>query len=251
MIRSNAMNQNLLLAALMTILAAPCRADDIGSLRSEPRFNAAVESALTAYRPRDIFAAETSCAILDIKTFQPFSLPETLRQVEPCLRAVSARHALALTAEPGAVAGSKPGAALGIILRTREASALSSGMRDLSHSLDIRGWRLLGHQVAVRRSGQPEAFARSAAQKALDQCVLLAMVREIKTSEDFIRYYGRCITRDPALKVRDIQPWPGQELGVTLTCAASEPETRSLNGIVAVNAGMGPVQIRILARSQN
>ena len=107
-------------------------------------------------------------------------------------------------------------------LETGDAAIGTSLVRDMNFAISFRNGKLLGHPARVSR-GQVQMLAASAAgsavQAALRRCLLPMVVRTIGSSEDFIHFYGHCITQDPALKVSEIRPAAGQALAVTLLFA--------------------------------
>jgi len=232
-----------LAASLMTTLA---RAEEIAfHYLPEPSFDAIVNDAVGAVAPSDAFAGLAECRILDARTIRPYSLEEAVAAVGPCLAAVSRRYGEGVSAMAGVVeaAPGKP-PVMGLLIETGPAAVTSPMLRDLSHSLSLRNALLLGQPAKVSR--EAEAL-RSPVQEALDKCVVPMVVRAIDSSEDFLRFYGRCIRQSEPLKVQDIKPAPGRKLAVIILSAADEPTVRSLNGKVCVNTGCGPVEILVLA----
>ena len=74
---------------------------------------------------------------------------------------------------------------------------------------------------------------------------MTTVVRDIQTSGDFVRVYGRRLTRDPDLKIDEVLP--GEGMTVLLKTAQAPVGVAALNGFVTVNAGKGPVQLMVVA----
>lgn len=204
----------------------------------EPDFDLALNDALKPLQPQDAFAGLAECRVIDAQSFKPFTLKEAERALGPCMEAVSGRYETTVIVKSDLIQKD----VMGIAIETK-APAGSALLRDLSHSLSIRGGALLGHPATIRREG--EGIARSALQGAVDRCIQPMVVRKIETSEDFLRYYEGCIRRAPELKVLDIRPAAG--LSVTVLTAATGRILQTLNGPIVVNAGEGPVAISVVA----
>lgn len=236
-------------------LAVPAAAEEsLVSYQPEPDFDLFVGREISRFQAQDAFAGIAACRIVDSRHIRPLTLAEAEAALKPCLQEVSQRYAAVVTAEIDVVGVTllpqvgTPPAVMGIALRT--GAALGSPLlRDLEHALSLRQGSLLGHPAAIRRSAETAPAPRSVVQDALDSCPIAAVVRRIASSEDFIRAYGSCITRDSELKVREIHPAEGRGLAVFLVSAADRPTLESLNGLVAVNGGRGLVSVRILASS--
>ena len=98
-------------------------------------------------------------------------------------------------------------------------------------------------KVMTRNETAPTSV--SSLQKAIDGCMLLTVVRDIRSGDDFVKVYGKCLTRDESLKIKEIRPAEG--LVVTLKTDASGSQVESYNGFLTVNAGKGPVQVMVVA----
>jgi hypothetical protein len=129
-------------------------------------------------------------------------------------------------------------------------------MKDLHFAIEHRQGRILGHMVMIRRGEAPSTTKsvkalgetnKSAVQSAVDQCFQPMSLRRIDTAEDFILYYGRCITEAKNLKVREMHPAPGHPMSVALLSMGDTPTVRSMNGPVTVVAANGPVTVSVMA----
>lgn len=240
---------NLIAASAAALfLAASAQASGLEQLvGSDAAFANTVSVTLAAFEAKDTLRETPECAALDRKYFRQFSLAEAVKLVQPCLDGVAKRSGIALQAELGVVspAGEEHGPVMGIVIVAPDVSVASQGMRDLSRSLDARGWELLGHRVKVARAG--EMAQSSAVQKALDGCIMPSVLRKIESGADFIKYYGRCITSDSSLKVRELRPSPGHQFGVLAVSSGDQVVVESINGAVSINAESGPVRIIFMA----
>ncbi|MBI5882236.1 MAG: hypothetical protein HZB91_03930 [Elusimicrobia bacterium] len=233
-----------------TLLAAPAAAAGLeGLFQNDMAFAKLVTGTVSLYEAKDALAETPECGLLDRKYFRQFSLVEAVKVLQPCVDGVSRRSGMNIKAETGVVreATDSEGPVMGIVLRTGDASITSEGMRDLSYSLRQRNFELLGHPVRVRRASDEAASRKSAAQEALDSCMLTTVLRKIESSADFINAYGKCITSSDALKVKELRPAPNRELGVLALSSASDVVVQSLNGAVSVNSQDGPVTVLIIA----
>lgn len=223
----------------------------LASAANAQTFETQVEDSLHPFVAEDAFANVPACGVLDIKTIRAIPLDEAADMVEPCLAAVAKNYNAKAAAEAGflsAPQSGKPGQA-GLLIKTDLAPG-SKGHRDLMTSLSRRQGRLLGHmtKVMTRNETAPAATA-SAVQKAIDGCMLLTVVRDIRSGEDFVKVYGKCLTRDESLKIKEVRAAEG--LAVTLKTSASGAEVEAYNGFVTVNAGKGPVQVMVVAYGAN
>lgn len=179
--------------------------------------------------------------------------------MQECVKAVGVRYNLPVTLErvaasaEGSVSIQVEGLALYIPASVGITDPL---MKDLSFGIEKRQHRILGHRVMIRRGAAPKTTKRvgaksaasaSVAQDAIDQCILPTVLRKIESSDDFIRYYGRCLVNFEALKIQTVRPSAGRSLSVTLLSLADAPTVRSLNGSLTVNAANGPVTVSVLA----
>lgn len=248
------MTKTILAAAALASLIAPALGAQEMRLRyqPEPAFESIVNETLIPLHAKDAFVGTAECAIADAKTIRAYTLPEAVSVLQPCMRKLSARYGAVVKAQAGVV-GISPngrGAVMGLVLRTQSSLPLGNSMlMDLNHTLSLRNNTLLGFKAVVRRPGdvQLESLSQSAAQDALDRCLLPMVVRKIESGADFIRYYGGCLTKDQSLKIQEIRPAEGHPMGVALVSLAAKPTVDSLNGTVSVNAENGPVSILVLA----
>ena len=238
-----------MIRSLVTLLiaAAPASASTLDAASFGARaFEASAASAVASFSAEDAFAGVGACGVLDVKTIRPFSLEEAEDLLQPCVSAAAAKYGAKAVAASGFISApqsGRPGRA-GILLKT-DLAAGSQGHRDLAAAIARREGRLLGHEVRVLTKGQPAPAAVSALQQAVSDCMVVSVVRDIRSGEDFAKLYGRCLTRDPELKIVEVRPSEG--LSVTLKTEAEGPRVESYNGFVTVNAGKGPVAIMIIA----
>ncbi len=217
---------------------------------SAQSFETQIEDSLRPFVAEDAFANVPACGVLDIKTIRAIALDEAADMVKPCLEAVARNYSATAAAEPGflsAPQSGRPGQS-GLLIKT-DLTAGSKGHRDLVASLSRRDGRLLGHMTKVMTRNETAPAAASALQKAIDGCMLLTVVRDIRSGEDFVKVYGKCLTRDESLKITEVRPAEG--LVVTLKTSASGAQVESYNGFVTVNAGKGPVQVMVVAYGAN
>ena len=216
------------------------------SFVSAQQFETQVEDSLHPFVAEDAFANVPACGVLDIKTIRPFNLDEASDLVAPCLKAVAQNYSAKATVEAGflsAPQSGQPGKA-GLLIKTDLAPG-SKGHRDLVASLSRSQGRLLGHMVKVMTKDELAPAAISTLQKAIDGCMLLTVVRDIRSGEDFVKVYGKCLTRDAELKIKEILAAEG--LAVTVKTDASGAQVEAYNGFVTVNAGKGPVKVMVVA----
>jgi hypothetical protein len=125
----------------------------------------------------------------------------------------------------------------GLLIKT-DMAAGSKAHRDLLAGISRRQGRLLGHLAKVLTRHETAPAAVSVLQKAIDGCMLLTVVREVRSGDDFVKIYGKCLTRNPDLKITEIRP--GDGLTVTVKTDATGSQVEAYNGFVTVNAGKGP-----------
>ncbi|UPT73276.1 MAG: hypothetical protein M0D55_15505 [Elusimicrobiota bacterium] len=221
------------------------------SFASAQSFETQIEDSLRPFVAADAFAEVPACGVLDIKTIRPIALDEAADMIKPCVEGVAKLYAAKAAAEPGMLSApqsGKPGQS-GLLIKT-DLTAGSKGHRDLVASLSRREGRILGHMTRVMTKNETApAASASVLQKAIDGCLLLTVVRDIRSGEDFVKVYGKCLTRDESLKIKELRAAEG--LVVTLKTAASGSEVEAYNGFVTVNAGKGPVQVMVVAYASN
>lgn len=209
-------------------------------------FETQIEDSLRPFILEDAFAEVGACGVLDIKTIRPFSLDEAADLVKPCMDGVAAKYAAKAVTEAGFLSAPQsglPGKA-GLLVKT-DMTAGSKAHRDLVASISRREGRLLGHLTKVLTKDETAPAAVSVLQKAIDGCMLLTVVRDMRNGHDFVKIYGKCLTKDPALKINEIRP--GDGLSVTLKTDADDAQVTAYNGFLTVNAGKGPVQVMVMA----
>lgn len=238
---------NLLLAVATLAVPASCQMSESLAARAG-RFETALDPAVMAFAVQDAFAGVGECGVLDIKTIRPFTLEEASDLIAPCLAAVSRKLPATLEIQAGFLTASQAGkpAKTGLILKT-DLVAGTKAHRDLMAGLNRRENRLLGHTVRLLTRGEAAPASVSAVQAALGQCILPTVVRDIQTGDDFVRIYGKCLTRNEDLKIKDIRG--GQGLSVNIKTEQSGAQVESLNGFVTVNSGKGTVSVMIVAYS--
>jgi hypothetical protein len=209
-------------------------------------FETQVEDSLRPFVAEEAFADVPACGVLDIKTIHPFSLDEASDLINPCLEAMAKKYAARAVAEGGFLSAAQSGrpGKIGLLIKT-DLTAGSKGHRDLVASLSRREGRLLGHATKILTRGEPAPSAVSALQKSIEGCMLLTIVRDVRSGDDFVKIYGKCLTRDAELKITEIRPAEG--LAVTLKTNASNAQVESYNGFITVNAGKGPVKVMVVA----
>lgn len=239
------MNKLLLALAAATLAVNAAAQSESLSARSRA-FEASAEDVVSRVTPVDVFAGVGECGNLDIKTIRAWTLEEAVDLANPCLKAVGLKVQASLTLQAGFVSAAEAGqpAQPGLILKTDLVPA-SQAHRDLVASLGRRHNELFGHPVRVLVRGEAAPASVSAVQGALSQCLMTTVVRDIQTSADFVRIYGKCLTKNPDLKISEIRP--GSGLTVTLKTEQAPQGVEALNGFVTVNAGKGPVQVMIVA----
>lgn len=214
----------------------------------EPAFEDMVKDVVTAFAPKDALAELADCRAADAKTIAPVTLEQAVQMLKPCAEALSLAYETPVEVKED-VLSSGDGLGIqiqGLVFALRSAPVGSAALRDLSHALTKRNGLILGHPALVRQE-KNEAPAASAAQGALDRCPALTVVRNIKSSEDFIKHYGACLMREPAFRIQEMRPWAGHEFSVALLTKADRRTVESLSGSVVVNSGSGPVLVRLIA----
>ena len=238
---------NKILLALFAAMLAASASAQTESLAFQARaFETAAAADIQPFILEDSFAGVPACGVLDIKTIRAWTLEEAADLAKPCLKAVGEKYQATLDLRGGFLTAAAEGqpAQPGLLLKTDLVPG-SKPHRDLLASLSRRDGRLLGHKVRVLARGEVEPASVSAVQEALKQCIMTTVVRDIQTSADFVKIYGRCLTKNPDLKIDEIRAGAG--LTVTLKTEQSDKGVEALNGFVTVNAGKGPVQVMIIA----
>ncbi len=215
------------------------------SLRAQS-FETQIVDSLHPFVAEDAFAGVGACGVLDIKTIRPFNLDEASDLIKPCLDAFAQQNSTKITAEAGflsAPQSGEPGKS-GLLIKT-DLKAGSKAHRDLVAAISRRQNRLLGHMVKVMTKDETAPASISTLQKAIDGCMLLTVVRDVRSGDDFVKIYGKCLTRNPELKIKEIRAAEG--LAITVKTDASAPQVEAYNGFVTVNQGKGPVKIMVVA----
>ena len=234
----------LTLAAAMLAVSASAQSESLAlSARS---FEASAAEAVSPFILEDSFAGIGECGVLNIKTIRAWTLDEAADLANPCLKAVGTKYQATMILQGGFLSASSLGqpAKPGLILKT-DLVLGSKPHRDLVASLARRHGELLGHQVRLLTRGEVAPASVSAVQEALKQCIMTTVVRDIQTSSDFVKIYGRCLVKNPDLKIDEVRPGAG--MTVTLKTEQSDVGVEALNGFVTVNAGKGPVQLMVIA----
>lgn len=208
-------------------------------------FEAAVEDAQPAPAV-DAFAGVEACSILDIKTIRAITLDEASEMAAPCVAATLAKYQASGELKAGflAATGHDGEDRSGLLIKT-DLRLGSQGLRDLAAALSRREDRIFGHRVRVLRQGEAEPASISALQGALAGCMMPTVVRDLRTGEDFVRIYGRCLTRNADLKINEVRG--GEGLSIIVQTEADRAAIESYNGFVTVNAGRGPVTLMVQA----
>ena len=209
-------------------------------------FESQVEGALRPFVAEDAFAGIGACGVLDIKTIRQFNLDEATDLIKPCMDAVAQKYATKASIEAGFLSAPQSGqpGKTGLLIKT-EMTAGSKGHRDLMSSLSHRQGLLFGHPTKVLTRDEVSPSAISTLQKAIDGCMLLTVVRDVRSGEDFVKIYGKCLTKNAELKITEIRAAEG--LAVTVKTDATGSQVEAYNGFVTVNAGKGPVQVMVVA----
>ncbi len=243
------MNKLFLTLAAAAALAVPARAQQAESLASgaAASFEARLAAAPRPILPEDVFAGVPACGVLDVKTIRAWTLQEAADLAAPCLKAVGAKVGASLDARPGFLASGVAGApALPGLLLASTVAPGSMLQHEIEYSLARRGGRLLGQPARLLVRGELAPMAVSSVQPALSRCFMADVVRELKSGDDFVKYYGSCLRRDPELGISGLTG--GRDLTVTVETSRAPREAAALNGFVVVNPGAGPVRVMIVAR---
>ncbi|MBI4061331.1 MAG: hypothetical protein HY403_07865 [Elusimicrobia bacterium] len=227
---------------ILLILAALASA---ATLRAQS-FEIQVVDSLRPFASEDAFAGVGACGVLDVRTIRPFGLDEAARLLKPCMDAVAKKYGVSAVAEPGFLSVPQSGRSgkAGLLIKTGM-TAGSKAHRELVASISRRQGRLLGHLTRVLTKDEVPPAAASALQKAIDGCMLPTVVRDVRSGDDFVRFYGKCLTRSAEFKIKEIRPAEG--LAVTVDTAVSGAQVEAYNGFLTVNAGKGPVQVMVVA----
>lgn len=187
---------------------------------------------LASLQPQDVISATPECGIADSKTLRPFSRDEALKSLSPCFNALSAKYGsvVALEAAPRGLA----------VVLEKTVTMTSPLRRDLGFSLQRRDYRLLGQTVSLVREGEKSRVSRL--QEQFDACPKPMVVRKIKSSEDFLKYYGGCVNQSGI----EVRPSPGHQLGLMVR-GASRPQIESYNGVLTVMSTDGLVEMIVMA----
>lgn len=209
-------------------------------------FETQVSEGLRPFILEDAFANVGACGVLDMKTIRPFNLDEATDLVKPCIDGVAKKYAAKAEAEAGFLSAPQSGqpGKTGLLIKTDMVPG-SKAHRDLLASLARREGRLLGHPAKVLTQDELAHSAVSSLQKAIDGCMLLTVVRDVRSGADFVKIYGACLTRNADLQIKEIRPSEG--LSVTVKTDATGSTVEAYNGFVTVNAGKGPVQVMVIA----
>ena len=249
---------NRLIAFALVLLALPSFANDF-RVAPEPDFEGLIVKATQPMRARDAFAGLAECEIVDSQLLRQPTSKEAEAMLAPCVGALARRYNSPLSVEslPNAPENGVGAQVEGLAFYVPEQVAVTDPlMRDLQEGLSSRRGRVLGHQAFVRRGSAPtankpllapEALTQSSVQSAIDACITIQPVRRIRTSEEFIRLYGRCIVSDRRLGIKEIVPAPGRPMSVMLLSEAGLEVVRTLNGVVSVDHHEGPVRVSVIA----
>ncbi|MDE2143157.1 MAG: hypothetical protein KGJ84_12175 [Elusimicrobia bacterium] len=242
------MNKLLLTVVALAALAATARAQSESLAFGARGFEAAAAETISPFILEDAFAGVGACGVLDIKSFRAWTLQEAADMASPCLKAVGEKYQSSLVLQGGFLRATAAGypATPGLLLKT-DLTADSKPYRDLVSSLARRHNEILGHPVRLLARGEVAPESVSAVQEALKQCILVTVVRDIQNGSDFVKIYGRCLVKNPDLRIDAILPAPG--MAVTLKTERTDVGAQALNGFVTVNAGKGPVEIMVVAQT--
>lgn len=247
------MKKQLCLSVILSAsLSLASRAEQLPApANSEDAFASVLNKALEEHQPKDVFAEIPECALVDVINVRAWTLLEAENLIKPCMAAISQRYQIPVAAEARVVelTNSKCGHdTWGLALQVPQDTPIASRLvSDMNYSLAARRepGRLLGHKAVLQRPSENFNLPVSLAKKSLDSCILPQVIHSIKSSKDFIKHYGHCITQDKRLEVRDI--WTADHrLGLTIFSSAAEPTRALLNGTISVNAQEGPVSILVI-----
>jgi|GEM_PF-1778252 len=241
----------IFLAAAAILAASAASAQSESAANIGRAFETQAGGAIQNFIPVDAFAGLEACRVLDQVNIRAWTLPEAQAHAAPCLEAVGRRLSAKVAAETGFTAldaqgrPSQPG-----LIITTDLTPGSMTHRDLVVSLEKRGNRLLGQPARLLARGEIAPEAVSAVQETLKHCIVVDVVRPIDSGADFVKYYGKCLVKDPALQITDVRP--GDGLTVTMLTRQTSPvAVDSLNGFVTVNSGEGPVRVMLVAYGAN
>ncbi len=215
------------------------------TLHAQP-FEAFVADSIRALIPEDAFADIGACGVLDMQTIYPFSLAEVADLIAPCMDAVALKYAAKVVAEPGFVSAPRNGhpGQTGLLIKTDMASG-SQGHLDLTRTLARRQGHLLAQPVKVLTKDEVAPSAVSALQKSINGCMLASVVRDVRSGEDFVKIYGRCLTQNIDCRITGIHAAEG--LSVIVKSDAPSAKVEAYNGFVTINAGKGAVSVMVVA----
>lgn len=216
------------------------------SFASAQAFEYAAADSIRSFSAQDAFADVGACGVLDIKTIRAIALDEAEDMVQPCVEAALAKYGAKAAVAAGFLNAPQSGKPVrpGLLVKTDLVPG-SAAHRDLVAALERREGQLLGHPARVLTRGEAAPSAVSALQAALADCMVVSVVRDVRSGDDFVKLYGRCLTRNPDLKIKEIRAAEG--LAVTLSTDADRARVESYNGFVTVNAGKGPVAVMVVA----
>ena len=237
---------NKIFATLSIVVLAAAAAAARAQTEAFSAFDAQAAEAVRPFVLEDSFAGIGACGILDIKTIRAWTLTEASDMANPCLKAVGLKYSAEITMQGGLLSAASEGrpARPGLILKT-DLIPGSKAHRDMAASLERRRGELLGHRVLLLTRGEAAPSSVSAVQEALRQCITTDVVRNIRSSADFVKIYGSCLTHNPDLKIDELRA--GEDFTVDMKTEATESGVEAMNGFVTVNAGTGPVQVMIVA----
>lgn len=233
----------IFLTLIAVAAASAAHAQSETAALSARSFESQAAQSISSFLPEDAFAGVGACGALDVKALRPWTLEEATEMADPCLKAVGLKYRAQLALQAGLISEGRA-AKTGLLLKADVVPG-SKAHRDLLDSLNIRHGEILGHQVRLLTRGQVAPAAVSAVQTALSSCMIATVVRDLRSSDDFVKVYGSCLTRDQDLKIAQIRAGEDQ----TVSVKTAQASAASLNGYVTVNAGKGPVRFMILASS--
>jgi hypothetical protein len=241
------MNKIFLALAAAALAASSASAQTEALVLQARGFEAQAAAAIVPFVSLDAFANVPECAIVDARTLRAWTLDEARAHAQPCLDAVARRDGAQIQAEVGFVAAAHDGqpAQAGLVIKT-DLLPGSLAHRALCSAISRRSGRLLGEPVRLLARGDVAPESVSAVQQTIKHCMVVDVVRPIRNGSDFIGIYGKCLTSDAALEIRELRA--GDGLSVALkTAQPSAAAVDSLNGYVTVNAGEGPVSVMVMA----
>ncbi|MBI3550495.1 MAG: hypothetical protein HY078_15770 [Elusimicrobia bacterium] len=245
---------NLALAALVILIPAAARAASLESLARQADLNtvSAFPKEMTQpakiLHPVDVFEEVAECRVVDIRTYRPLTLAESVEKLQPCMVAISQRYAMTAAAKSGPISEG-PNMTNGIQIRIEKVTQASDSrfIRDIHHSLAIREGRVFNHPVRVLKADKVHTQVQSSLQTVVDSCEIPHFIRALETAEDFNLYYGACLSSHESLKIEKVAATGVAANRIGVWSAADESTVAQMNGWLTVPGGKDTVTFLIEA----